>query len=152
MMTKIKNNNIRIGWLLISGAVTVLIPYTILTMTFDYPDILRQDVGTVLTKFHEGGSSLIAIWFAFAITGIPLIPAYVMLGQKLEKKNPLVRTATTFGIIGLVVQMIALLRWTFVVPILADSYVNATDEATKSAVIMAFKTIHQFGGVLLGEH
>lgn len=149
---KTANNNLRIGWLLIIGAVAVLIPYTILTIIFEYPDILRQDVGTVLTKFHEGGSILIATWFAFAITGLPLVPAYIMLGQKLESKNTLVRPATIIGTIGLIVQMIGLLRWTFVVPVLADSYINATDEATKSAAIIAFKTIHQFGGVLLGEH
>jgi hypothetical protein len=151
-MKTAKNNYLNIGWLFIIGAVAVLIPYTFLTMIFDYPNILRQDVGTVLTKFHKGGPALIATWFAFAITGVPLIPAYIMLGQKLERKNNLVRTATTIGMIGLIVQIIGLLRWTFVVPVLADSYVNATDEASKSAAIIAFKTIHQFGGVLLGEH
>jgi len=60
--------------------------------------------------------------------------------------------ATTFGIIGLIVQMIGLLRWTFVVPVLADTFVYATNEATRAASIVAFKTIHQFAGVLLGEH
>ena len=29
---------------------------------------------------------------------------------------------------------------------------TAGDEATKAAAIISFKTIHQFGGVLLGEH
>jgi Domain of unknown function (DUF4386) len=140
------------GWLLIAGAAGVLIPYTILTMVFDYPGILRQDTAIILTKFHEGGSKLIWTWFAFALIGLPLLPAYIRIGQKLENKSPLVRTATTIGVIGLVVQMIGLLRWTFVVPVLADTFVHATDEATKAAAVIAFKTIHQFAGVLLGEH
>jgi len=147
-----KSNNKTIGILLITSAITLLIPYTMLTIVFDYPDILRQDTGTVLTKFHQGGNSLIWTWFAFAITGIPLIPAYIMIGQKFENKAPLVRMANTFGVIGLIVQMIGLLRWTFVVPVLADTFVHATDEATKVAAIVSFKTIHQFGGVILGEH
>lgn len=141
-----------IGWLLIAGALGVLIPYTLLTMSFDYPDILRQDTATVLTRFHEGGNSLIWTWFAFAILGLPLIPAYILIGKKLEDKTPLIRIATTIGLIGLVVQMIGLLRWTFVVPVLANSFVTATDEATKAAAIVSFKTIHQYGGVVLGEH
>ncbi|WP_310559714.1 DUF4386 domain-containing protein [Flavobacterium sp.] len=141
-----------IGILFLIGAVALLIPYTMLTIIFEYPDILRQDTGIILTKFYQGGNSLIWTWFAFAITGIPLLPAYIMLGQKFENKAPLVRTATTLGVIGLIVQMIGLLRWTFVVPILADTFVHATDEATKAAAIVSFKTIHQFGGVLLGEH
>ncbi len=141
-----------IGYLLIAGAIALFIPYTILTIIFEYPLILRQDTTTILTKFHEGGSTLIWIWFAFAITGIPLLPAYILLGQKLENKTSLVRVATNIGVIGLVVQMIGLLRWTFVVPVLANTFVNATDEETKAAAIVAFKTIHQFGGVILGEH
>lgn len=141
-----------IGVLFIAGAIALFIPYTALTIIFEYPDILRRDTAYVLTKFHEGGSVLILTWFAFAITGLPLLPAYILLGQKLENKSSLIRVATTIGAAGLIIQMVGLLRWTFVVPILADSFVNANDEPTKAAAIMAFKMIHQFGGVLLGEH
>ena len=141
-----------IGWFLIIGAVGVLIPYTILTITFEYPDILRKDTGEILTRFNEGGSSLIWTWLAFALGGITLIPAYILIGQKLENKSWLVRVATSVGVIGLVVQMIGLLRWTFVVPVLARSFTETTDETIKASAIMSFKTIHQYGGVVLGEH
>jgi hypothetical protein len=144
--------NKTIGGLFIVGAIALFIPYNILIIIFEYPDILRQPTAIILTKFHEGGSTLIWTWFAFAITGIPLLPAYILLGQKLERKTSLARMATTIGVIGLIVQMIGLLRWTFVVPVLADSFVNASDEATKAAAVIAFKTIHQFAGVILGEH
>jgi hypothetical protein len=56
------------------------------------------------------------------------------------------------GVIGLIIQMIGLLRWTFVVPVLADTFVSTTDEITRTAAIVAFETIHQFAGVMLGEH
>jgi len=141
-----------IGSLILIGAIGVFIPYTILTIIFEYPDILRQETGTILTKFYQGGNKLILTWFAFAVTGITLIPAYIQIGKKLENRSSLVRSATTIGVIGLIVQMIGLLRWTFVVPVLSSTYVHATDEATKVAAVVAFKTIHQFGGVLLGEH
>lgn len=144
--------NQSIGGLFIAGAIALFIPYTMLTIMFEYPDILRQDTAVILTKFHEGGSRLIWTWFAFAVTGLPLLPAYILLGQKLETNSPLVRIATTIGVIGLVVQMVGLLRWTFVVPVLADTFVTASDEPTKAAAIVAFRTIHQFGGVILGEH
>lgn len=130
----------------------VLIPYTIVTIIFEYPDILRQDTAIILTKFHEGGNRLIGTWFAFALVGLPLIPAYILIGQHLESKSPLVRIATTIGVIGLIVQMIGLLRWTFVVPVLANTFVTTADPAMKAAAIIGFKTIHQFAGVILGEH
>lgn len=139
------------GWLFISGAIAILIPYTLLTIVFEYPDVLRQDTAVILIKFHSGGNKLIGIWLAFALTGLPLIPAFVLMGQALETKSVLMRTATTIGVIGLIVQVIALLRWVLVVPALADNFVASHDEATRTAVIISFKTLHQFAGVLLGE-
>ncbi|MDX2134473.1 MAG: DUF4386 domain-containing protein [Saprospiraceae bacterium] len=140
-----------IGILMIAGAVLLLIPYILLTVVFDYPDVLRADSGTVLEKFHEGGPGLVGLWFAFAIIGLPLIPAYIMLGQRLEKHLSFVRWVTHVGVVGLVVQMVGLLRWTFVVPVLARLYVSGT-EAIRSAAMVSFQVIHQYGGVVLGEH
>lgn len=141
-----------IGLLLIAGAVGLFIPYTILTMTFEYPDILRQDAGIVLTKFHEGGSSLVFTWWAFAILGLPLLIAYVLIGQKLEGRLGFIKWVTTLGIISGIVQIIGLLRWVFIVPVIASNYVAATDAATQATAKMSFQVIHQLGGVLLGEH
>ncbi len=142
----------QIGGLLIAGAIGVLIPYTILTITFDYPDILRQDTATILTQFHNGGGSLILTWWAFALLGLPLLVAYVLIGQKFENKLTFIRWVTTLGVISGMVQIIGLLRWVFVVPVVATNYILATDESTKNAAIVSFQTLHQFGGVLLGEH
>jgi hypothetical protein len=141
-----------IGYLLILGAVGVFVPYTILTITFDYPDILRQDTGIILNQFHRGGSALIFTWLAFALLGLPLIAAYTLIGQKLEPKMQHIRWLTTIGIISGVVQIIGLLRWVFVVPVLATEYVSTTSPSKQEAIEISFKVIHQFGGVLLGEH
>lgn len=140
-----------IGILLLIGALGVLVPYTILTIIFDYPDILRQEPGIILTKFHEGGNRLIWTWWAFAILGLPLLVAYILLGQKLEQKFNFIRWTTTIGVVGLLVQMVGLLRWTFVVPILANNFVTG-NEMTKEASKVAFQIVHQYGGVVLGEH
>ena len=141
-----------IGILLMVGAAGVMIPYTILTITFGYPDILRQGGEVILTQFHQGGSSLIFTWLAFALLGIPLLIAYDMIGQKLAQQLPNIRWITTIGIISGIVQIIGLLRWVFVVPILAADFVNAPDHASQQAILVSFKVVHQFGGVLLGEH
>jgi hypothetical protein len=142
----------KIGWLLIAGAIGVFIPYTILTMTFEYPDILRQDIGIVLTKFHDGGSALIFTWWAFAILGLPLLIAYIKIGQQLENRISFIKWVTILGVISGIVQIIGLLRWVFVVPVIANNYVTATDPIVKEIAKSSFQTIHQFGGVLLGEH
>jgi Domain of unknown function (DUF4386) len=140
-----------IGVLLVMGSVLVLIPYSILIQTFNYPDILRQDVGVILSTFHKGGNQLIMTWWAFAIVGLPLVEAYILLGQHLENKIYFIRWATTLGVMGLIAQMIGLLRWTFVVPVLASNYVTGS-AMTQEVSKVAFQTIHQYGGVVLGEH
>ena len=141
----------QIGWLFIFSALGVFIPYTILTITFDYPDILRQEVGVVLTKFHDGGNSLILTWWLFAILGLPMLVAYKQLGKSLEPKSDNVSWLTSIGIIGLVTQMIGLLRWTFVVPILSQNFIQG-DATGKAIAEGLFQMVHQFGGVVLGEH
>ncbi len=141
-----------IGLLLIAGATGVFIPYIILTMTFEYPQILRLDPGIILTKFHNGGSSLILTWWAFAILGLPLIIAYILIGEKLENKIGFMKWVTIIGVISGILQIVALLRWVFVIPVIANNYVSASDLAAKTASISSFQTVHQFGGVLLGEH
>ena len=141
----------RIGTMLIIGALGVLIPYIILTITFDYPQILREDTGRILEDFHNGGFSLILTWWAFAICGFPLLIAYTMLGNLLEDRLDFVRWATNIGIIGLIVQMIGLLRWTFVVPVLAKAYING-DSMERASSMTIFQAMHQYAGVALGEH
>lgn len=61
------------GTLFIIGAVLVNVPYTLLIMNFDYPDILREPTGYILTRFQQGGAGLIFTWFTFAWVGIPLL-------------------------------------------------------------------------------
>ena len=141
-----------IGSLLIAGATGVFIPYLILAVIFNYPDILRERAGVILTSFHEGGSPLIFTWLAFALLGIPLLVAYTMIGQKVEVKMPGVRWVTNFGIISGVLQIVGLLRWVFVVPVLAKDFVSTTNADTQEAIRITFNAVHQFGGVLLGEH
>lgn len=141
-----------IGLLLIAGAIGVFIPYAILTFTFEYPDILRQAPGIILTRFQEGGSSLIFTWWAFAILGLPLLIAYILIGQMFESKLGFMKWTTTIGVISGVVQIVGLLRWVFVIPVLANTYVTSESTASREAAIISFQTVHQFGGVLLGEH
>lgn len=142
------------GLFFIVGAVLVNIPYTLLIMNFDYPDILRAPVDQILTQFQAGGSSLIYTWLAFAWVGLPMLFGVIMLKRVLENENSLfLETATTIGVIGFVVQVVGLLRWVFVIPVIARSFTDpATTAATKVSLSVLFMAVHQYGGVVLGEH
>ena len=142
------------GLLFIVGTVLINIPYTLLIINFDYPDILRQPTAEILTRFQAGGNALIYTWLAFAWVGLPMLFGVIMLKQILKDENaPFLEIATTLGVIGFIVQVIGLLRWVFVVPVLARLYTApGTDSATQAAVSAVFTAVHQYGGVILGEH
>ncbi|MBV7339414.1 DUF4386 domain-containing protein [Chloroflexi bacterium TSY] len=146
------------GTLLILGAIFVNIPYTLLISTFDYPDILRAPTADILTQFAAGGSRLIWTWLAFAWVGLPILLGILLLPQALaDDKHSrgllMGKLALFFGATGAIVQMVGLLRWPFVVPVLARLYTapEAT-KATQEAVAAVFQAVHQYGGVVLGEH
>jgi Domain of unknown function (DUF4386) len=142
------------GLFFIFGSILVNIPFTLLIMNFDYPDILRLPTAEILTRFQAGGNSLIYTWLAFAWVGLPLLFGVIMLKRVLEKeKSPFLEMATTIGVIGFIVQVIGLLRWVFVVPVLARLFTDpSTDSVTKAAIPAVFIAVHQYGGVILGEH
>jgi len=142
------------GLLFVVGALLVNVPYSLLIANFNYPDILREPAGAVLTQFHAGGTGLILTWLAFAWAGLPLLFATVMLKRVLAaEEHPLLETATTFGLIGLVLAVVGLTRWVFVVPGLAHTYTDpASSEAMRASALVTFQAIHQYGGVVIGEH
>ena len=93
-------NNFRklTGLFFIVGAMLVNIPYTLLIMNFDYPDVLRLPTAEILTKFQAGGNALIYTWLAFAWVGLPMLFGAIMLKRVLaDEQAPFLETATTLG-------------------------------------------------------
>jgi hypothetical protein len=140
------------GWLLVIGAVTFAVAATVLSSTFEWPDILREPPDVVLPAFVAGGTSLVWTWFAVAWTyAILLVPILLLPAALGRRDDPVLRAATFVGAASVLLGLIGFLRWVFVVPALAESYA-AGDAATKAAVAAAWMAQHQFGGALLGEH
>jgi hypothetical protein len=141
------------GILFILGAILVNIPYTLLIMNFDYPDILRFPSGEILERFAASGPSLVWTWLAFAWVGLPILLGILLLPKALGDESPASQVALFFGAVGAVVQMVGLLRWPFVVSVLARLYSEPQASVeTQEAAAAVFRAVHQFGGVVLGEH
>lgn len=139
------------GQLFILGSILLFIPYITLIFIFDYPDILRMPADYILTNFHDGGTLLILVWWVFSLAGLPLLWAVIFLSKIIGEEYQNVRVATTFMIIGGITQIVGLLRWVFVVPILSNNYANYPDTSQETVSIL-FLVVHQYGGVILGEH
>jgi hypothetical protein len=154
MTAAITNHGLRrtTGGLFVAGALAFAGAATVLSSTFDWPDILREPAAVVLPAVVAGGTSLVWTWFATAWTYAVLIVPILLLPAAVGRRgDPVLRVATYFGATSVVLSLIGFLRWVFVVPPLADSYVSG-DAVTRAAVDAAWTAQHQFGGALLGEH
>jgi hypothetical protein len=140
------------GALFLIGALAFAISATILSATFDWPDILRQPAEVVLPEFAAGGPSLVWTWFATAWTYAILTVPILLLPAALGRRDDAALWVATFaGAISAVLALIGFLRWVFVVPPLARLYQEG-DAANHTAVAAAWLAQHQYGGALLGEH
>lgn len=125
---------------------------TTLSVTFDWPDILREPASIVLPAFAAGGPGLVWTWFATAWTyGLLAVPVLLLPAALGLRDHPAMRVASYLGAASVLLSLIGFLRWVFVVPPLAKSYVGG-DATTQAAVDAAWTAQHQFGGALLGEH
>jgi hypothetical protein len=140
----------------ITLAVVFNIPYEILILTFDYPDILRQPAGQVLDRFAAGGPALVLTWYGFLLTALALVPmsaALAITRARLQRAPALAIGAAMSGALAGLVQAIGLSRWVFVVPALAATHSDpAAEPASRVAAEQAFAVLNLYGGVAIGEH
>ena len=127
--------------------------FFLLGRLFEYPAVLRQPVGVVLSRFHAGGLRLKLTWYGFMLTAVLLAPLAVLLGQILARDGlELVPVATTIGVLAAVVQFLGLARWPFLVPALARTYEDPqSTAATREATAVVFDSFNRYLGVAVGE-
>jgi hypothetical protein len=142
------------GVLLILTPIAFNVFFTLLSVTFGYPDILREPTGYVLRNFDAGGGSLVAIWYGFMLTAVLFVPLAILVHKALVREDtPYLAVATAFGIVAGVVQFLGLVRWPFLVPYLADTYLDpASSAATRESVAVVFQAFNQYAGVGVGEN
>jgi hypothetical protein len=139
--------------LLIAVPVLFMLFYGLLTMSFDYPGVLREPAGEVLRRFAAGGPSLVLLWYGFALPPALFIPAAILLRRAFPATTPLLDLAVPLGVLAGLTQVLGLIRWPFLVPELARTFLDPTaSEATQAAALTVFGAFHQYAGVAIGEH
>jgi hypothetical protein len=127
------------------------IPFAVLGWIFDYPQILRTPAGESLARFNEGGIALLAAWYAFALAALSLVPLAI-LASRLSTSSLSTGSAIA-GVLAGAFQAIGLLRWVFVVPLLAKAYLaDDATATTRETVEIVFGILHGYAGVAIGEH
>jgi hypothetical protein len=142
------------GLALIALPIAFNVAFGLLAARFDYPEILRRPTAEVLSRFREGGSALVLLWWAFALTALMFAPVAVLFSRAVpDADGTLLAVATTVGVLASVVQFLGLIRWPFLVPYLArvDAEPDA-GPARREAVDVVFQSFNRYLGVAVGEH
>jgi hypothetical protein len=138
--------------LLIAVPVAFNVTFTLLARSFSYPDILRQSAGAILTRFSAGGTPLVVRWWAFALTALMMVPVVVLVSSLFDD-GPVRALALATGLLSALVQTLGLMRWPFVVPLLARRYVDpGATQSQRDAAELVFDALHRYLGVGVGEH
>lgn len=140
-----------LGIAFIIFAIGFNVPYTWLGANFDYPGILRQPAGEILTAFAAGGTSLILAWGGFALAALLFAPVAVAMAIVTRREGHASGPVAALGVAAGVIQAIGLSRWVYAVPALAAAWAATTEPAARASIETMFSMLHQFAGVGIGE-
>lgn len=142
------------AFLMILEFLIILGPYLVLSAIFDFPDILRKPADVVLNLFNKNSGTIIVTYYFFMLSGVLMIPLAIMVHRILTRRNSyFMNIATTFGVVTGIVQFLGFIRWPFMIPYLADRYLDPeASEATREAVTVVYHAFNQYAGVAVGEH
>jgi hypothetical protein len=143
-----------------AGALLVAVPliftagFSGLQMTFEYPDILRQPAGAVLTRFAAAGPDLDLYWYAMMFAALLMTGGTIAAGLHFWKRNNLIAALMIgAGVLAGLVQALGLLRWVMLVPSLAAMYVApGASEIDKTMAVALFGAANHYLGMGVGEH
>ncbi len=142
------------GIVLIAVPILFNVAFTLLARRFDYPDILRRPTHEVLERFRAGGTALILIWWAFAVSAVLFAALAVLLALAVDDADPtLVVLGAVFGVLASLVQFLGLIRWPYLVPYLARVAAETEPGSARGeAVDVVFQSFNRYLGVAVGEH
>lgn len=138
--------HLALGILLIVFPVAFIAIFAALGKAFEYPAILRKPAGEVLARFAAGGSRLVLLWWSFAMTTLAFVPILIGVAHLLPA-GQLTQIGTVFGMLAAVVQLLGLIRWPFLVPLLARERHKNPD-----VVDLVFDIANRYFGIAVGEH
>lgn len=140
------------GWSLIVAAVAFTAVFGYLASAFGYPDVLDGEAATVLPNLLRLGLTGRAVWAAYALLPLLLIPAALGAHAALrETASGTTRIAAALALVSALAMLLGLMRWPSVHWSLATSYAAAPGDAERFAIASTFDGLNAFLGRFVGE-
>lgn len=143
-----------VGRLLVGTTVVNSAAVAVLSAVFGWPAVLDEPAQVALTAFAADQPAIVGAFYAFALMSLLLIPISLGLYLLTARRSPLLAASVAAaGVLAGVFQVLGWIRWAFVVPDLAHTYLDAdTDETTRAATAATYELINSYAGGALGEH
>jgi hypothetical protein len=131
--------------------------FALLGVTFDYPAVLDEPGGEILTRYADAGLDTRLLWYVMVVASMAFVPVAVLLGRSIAARAPgrpaLGSVTVAVGVLAGVLQAVGFARWTFAVPYLADLHTDPASTGTEREVaVVVLEVMHRFVGGALGEH
>ena len=138
------------GVSLIAGALSFVIVFSYLAVSFSYPDILDGSAADVLPRLLSGGEMMRATWAIYAVLPLCLLPGGVGTYLACPAGRDRMTLALTVLAIGILAMCLGLMRWPSIHWALAEAYTQA-DASAKVTIAATFAGLNLYLGNYIGE-
>lgn len=123
-------------------------------VAFGWPAVLRDDPSEILSFFASEKIKIAPAYYVIVLCELGFAAIALAVYKMVDTSREIAGfVAAIFGALSGFSQAIGPARWVFVVPGLAEIYVDPeTSSEMRDAVVVAFQATHQLAGAMLGEH
>ncbi len=140
------------GWLVVIHIIMLLTAGVILIYTFDFPDILRENMETTLGLFYKNKVFTVPAYYLFTLTGISFMTIALLLFKTLKfHKSTSGFLAVVFGVLFGLTSSLGFVRWPFLMEHLGQLVANASPAQLENIRVI-YDSFHLYAGVSVGEN
>ena len=138
------------GWTSVAQGLLLFVPLGVLGAAIDWPASLDRPAAEVLPLIAQNEGAVRFGYLAYLLYSVLFGVTLVLLGRLVEHRLPAGarRLLVGFAIASVVARCIGIVRWLAPMPVLADSYGAAGDEAERQAVGHVYDAVNAWGGTI----
>lgn len=135
------------GLLLLAQFVCMWTAFFILMPAIDWPASLGEPPSTILPLMLQQAGPVFAGYASYLLHALLLIPIAIVLRDSLRMSPMIGAIALTLGVLAGLAKALGIVRWLFLMPELAQAYVDpAATEATRAAIEVIYLAFNAYAG------
>lgn len=136
--------------LLILEPVLMSLAFFVLSAAINWPASLGEPASVNLPLITEEHGAVVLGYSAYLLYSLLILPLSILLYYVLKERgssSPLLVIAAAVGVVSAVARSLGIVRWLFVMPFLAEIYLDpSSSAATRDAVSVAYVAFNEYAG------